>query len=46
MVVEKALADAYRGKDMSIPGVYVKTMRLLAKLLPHSLVMETWMKIK
>ena len=46
MVVEKALADAYRGKDMSIPGAYVKTMRLLSKLLPHSLVMKVWMKIK
>lgn len=46
MVVEKALADAYRGRDLSIPGVYVKSMRLLSKLLPHSLVMKVWMKIK
>lgn len=45
-VVDKALTDAYRGRDLSIPGAYVKTMRLLAKLLPHSLVMAIWMKIK
>jgi short-subunit dehydrogenase len=46
MVVKKALADARRGKDMSVPGANVKMMRLLAKLLPHSLVMQVWMKIK
>ncbi|MBO5778233.1 MAG: SDR family NAD(P)-dependent oxidoreductase [Clostridia bacterium] len=45
-VVKKALADARRGKDMSVPGAYVKTMRLLCKLLPHALVMKIWMKIK
>lgn len=46
MVVKKALSDAYRGKDLSVPGANVKMMRLLCKLLPHSLVMQVWMKIK
>ncbi len=46
MVVKKALSDARKGKDMSVPGAYVKTMRLLCKLLPHALVMKIWMKIK
>ena len=44
--LDEALADARRGKDMSVPGANVKMMRLLAKLLPHSLVMQVWMKIK
>lgn len=45
-VVRKALRAAQRGKDVCVPGVQVKLMRLLAKLLPHALVMKVWMKIK
>jgi short-subunit dehydrogenase len=45
-VVKKALKDSKKGKDMSVLGAHVKWLRLLAKLLPHSLVMKVWMKIK
>lgn len=45
-VVKKALRAAERGKDICVPGMQVKLMRLAAKLLPHSLVMKVWMKIR
>lgn len=45
-VVRKALKDSRRGKDMSVLGLNVKAQRLAAKLLPHSLVMKVWLKIK
>lgn len=45
-VVRQALKDSSRGKDMSVYGAHVKRLRFLAKLLPHSLVMKVWMKIK
>ena len=45
-VVRKALKDSKKGKDMSVLGVYVKFMRLLAKLLPHSVMMRGWLKMK
>ena len=45
-VVRKALKDSRKGKDMSVPGFSVKAQRLAAKLLPHSLVMKVWLKIK
>ncbi len=45
-VVKKALKASERRKDVCVPGLQVKCMRLLAKLLPHALVMKVWMKIK
>lgn len=45
-VVKRALKDSKKGKDMSVYGANVKFMRLLCKLLPHSLVMKVWLKIK
>ena len=43
-VVAKGLKDLYKTKkDMSIPGLGVKLQVLGVKLLPHSLVMKTWM---
>lgn len=45
-VVAKALRDCYAGKDMSVLGLHVKYLRLLSKLLPHSLVMKSWLKMK
>lgn len=45
-VVKKALIAAEKGKDVCVPGANTKLMRLLAKLLPHTLVMKVWMKIK
>ena len=44
-VVATALHDLYRTKkDMSIHGLPVKFQVLLVKLLPHKLVMNTWLK--
>ena len=44
-VVAVGLKDLYRSKkDMSIPGLGVKLQVLGVKLLPHKLVMKTWMK--
>lgn len=45
-VTAKALRDSRRGKDMSVLGLHVKWLRFLSKILPHSLVMKTWLKIK
>ena len=43
-VVAQGLKDLYKSKkDMSIPGLGVKLQVLGVKLLPHKLVMKTWM---
>ncbi len=43
-VVATGLKDLYKSKkDMSIPGLGVKLQVLGVKLLPHKLVMKTWM---
>ena len=43
-VVAQGLNDLYRSKkDVSIPGLGVKLQVLGVKLLPHKLVMKTWM---
>ena len=43
-MVAQGLKDLYRSKkDMSIPGLGVKLQVLGVKLLPHKLVMKTWM---
>jgi len=43
-VVATGLKDLYRSKkDMSIPGLGVKLQVLGVKLLPHKLVMNTWL---
>ena len=44
-VVATGLKDLYKTrKDMSIPGLGVKLQVLGVKLLPHKLVMKTWLK--
>ena len=44
-VVATGLKDLYKTKkDMSIPGLGVKLQVLGVKLLPHRLVMKTWLK--
>lgn len=43
-VVRTALRDAYKGKDVSIHGFSVRAQVLLTKLLPHSLVMNIWLR--
>ncbi len=45
-VVRRALVDSDKGKDVSIYGARIKGARLLAKILPHKLVMRVWLKIK
>ena len=43
-VVKTALRDAYKGKDVSIHGFSVRAQVFATKLLPHSLVMNIWLK--
>ena len=45
-VVEKALKDSRKGKPMSVLGFHVQWLRFLSKILPHSIVMNSWLKIK
>ena len=45
-VISKALEDSKKGRDISILGMTVKMQKLAARLLPVSLIMKTWMKIK
>lgn len=41
-VVNKALKDSERGKDMSVPGLFASYFRLYSKITPTSLVMKQW----
>lgn len=43
-VVETALKDAKRGKDMSVCSLYVKYEHVIAKLFPQRAVMRVWLK--
>ncbi len=43
-VVERALYDMKRGKDVSVCGFSVRAQVLLTKLLPHKLIMYIWCK--
>ncbi len=43
-VVERAMRDYKKGKDVSVLGASVRRQVLLVKLLPHRLVMKVWMK--
>lgn len=43
-VVERAVYDMYRGKDVSVCGGSIRGQVLLTKLLPHKLVMKIWCK--
>ncbi len=42
LVVDKALRDCSRGKDMSVPGYFAKYFRFYSKITPASLVMKLW----
>ena len=42
LVVDKALRDCSRGKDMSVPGFFAKYFRFYSKITPTSLVMKLW----
>lgn len=43
-VVERALRDMKKGKDVSICGIAIRNQVRLTKLLPHRLVMNIWCK--
>ncbi len=43
-VVERALYDYKKGRDVSVLGASVRRQVFLVKLLPHKLVMKIWMK--
>lgn len=42
-VIEKAIKDAYKRKDISVYGGKNNFQRLLVKLFPHKFVMKVWM---
>ena len=44
-VVEKALKDNRKGKDMSTPGWFSKYFRMYSKITPTKLVMRQWTRI-
>ena len=44
LVVDKALRDSSRGKDMSVPGYFAKYFRVYSKITPTSLVMKLWIR--
>ena len=41
-VVDTALKDSLKGKDMSVPGFFAKYFRLYSKYTPTALVMRQW----
>ena len=43
-VVERAVYDMNRGRDVSVCGASIRGQVLLTKLLPHKLVMKIWCK--
>ena len=43
-VVESALKDSRKGKDVSVCSFYFKYMRFLSKVTPHSIAMKMWVK--
>lgn len=43
VVAKQALKDAFRGKDISVYSMYVKTCHLVAKLLPQRAIMKAWL---
>ena len=44
-VVEKAIKDNKKGKDMSTPGWFSKYFRIYSKITPTKLVMRQWTKV-
>ena len=43
-VVRRAVKDAFKKKDVSLYGFKSKVNVLLAKIIPHKIVMSVWMK--
>ena len=44
-VVEVALKDCHKGKDVSVCSFYFRYMRFLSKVTPHSIAMKMWVKV-
>ena len=42
-VAKKALDDAYKGKDISIYGIYVNFCHIFSKILPEKIIMKLWL---
>lgn len=45
-VVRKAIKDAKKGKDISMYAVFNNMHHLLAKILPHKLIINLWIKMQ
>ena len=45
-VVAKAIRDSIAGREVSVYGIFMKAFRLLAKVLPHSLILDIMEKIE
>ena len=43
-VVEVALKDCHKGRDVSVCSFYFRYMRFLSKVTPHSIAMKMWVK--
>ena len=43
-VVEVAIKDCHKGKDVSVCSFYFRYMRFLSKVTPHSIAMKMWVK--
>ena len=43
-VVEKALRDARRGKDISVYGLFTKSTHFASKVLPQRIMMRIWLR--
>lgn len=43
-VVESALKDCHKGKDVSVCSFYYRYMRFLSKVTPHGITMKMWVR--
>lgn len=44
-VVDKAIKDSAKGRDMSVPGFFAKYFRIYSKITPTRIVMDQWVAI-
>lgn len=44
-VVDKAIKDSAKGRDMSVPGFFAKYFRIYSKVTPTRIVMDLWVAI-
>ena len=43
-LVDDAIRDVKKGKDVSVCSPYYRFMRVYSKVMPHSIVMKQWLK--